>query len=129
MDLLKQFKMDDCKASATPYQSGVKLMKDCESSQVDTPLYHQLVNTLIYLSHSQPDISFVVSVVSHFTQNHRESNWKDAKCIVLYLKSTSHFGIKYSWITNSLIDYTNSEWDGDDDDRKSTSNFVFCFSY
>ena len=31
MDLLKRFKMDDYKSSATPYQSGVKLMKDYES--------------------------------------------------------------------------------------------------
>jgi hypothetical protein len=31
MDLLKEFKMDDYKACATPYQSSMKLMKDCDS--------------------------------------------------------------------------------------------------
>ena len=31
LDLLKCFKMDNYKACATPFQSGVKLTKDCES--------------------------------------------------------------------------------------------------
>ena len=51
MDLLKWFKMDDCKACATPYQLSVKLIKDCKSPQVDATLYHWLVGSLIYLSH------------------------------------------------------------------------------
>ena len=31
LDLLKRFKMDDCKACSTLFQSDVKLAKDCES--------------------------------------------------------------------------------------------------
>jgi hypothetical protein len=46
MDLLTHFKMVDCKPCAT--------------------LYRQLVENLIYLTHSQPDISFVISVVYWF---------------------------------------------------------------
>ena len=66
LDLLKCFKMDDCKAHAMPFQSGVKLMKDCESPQIDATLYPRLVDSLIYLTLGQPDISFAVSVVSRF---------------------------------------------------------------
>lgn len=40
LDLLKCFKMDDCKACVTPFQSGVTLTKDCESPLVDITLYH-----------------------------------------------------------------------------------------
>ena len=35
LDLLKCFKMDDCKACATPFKSGVNLTKYSESPQVD----------------------------------------------------------------------------------------------
>ena len=66
MDLLHYFQMDDCKACSTPYQSGVQLTKYCESPQVDTTLYQWLVRSQIYLTHSRPNISFVVSVVSCF---------------------------------------------------------------
>lgn len=69
MDLLHHFLMGDYKACATPYQSDVKLTKDCESPQVSTTLYQWLVIILIYLTYSRPDISFVVSVVSHFMQD------------------------------------------------------------
>jgi len=72
LDLLKHFKMDNCKAYATPFQLGIKLTKDCESSKTDTNLYHWLISSLIYLSHSRLGISFDVSVVSRFMQDPRE---------------------------------------------------------
>ena len=51
LDLFKCFKMDDYKACVTPFPSSVKLAKDCESSKVDTTLYHWLFDSLIYLIH------------------------------------------------------------------------------
>lgn len=73
LDLLKCFNMDYCKAYVTPFQSDVKLTKDYESPQVETTLY-QLVASLIYLTHSQPDISFDVSVMYCFMEDPRESH-------------------------------------------------------
>ena len=43
------------------------------------------------------------------------------------MKGTSNFGIKYSCNTNSLVKYTDSHYDGDGDDCKSASSFVFQF--
>lgn len=71
MGLLKWFKMDDCKACATPYQLSVKLTKDYESPQVNETLYHRLVKSLIYLTHSRSDISFAISVMPRFMQDPR----------------------------------------------------------
>ena len=65
-----RFKID----GATPFQSGVKLTKDHESPQVDTTFYHWLVGSLIYLTHSWPNISFSISVVSFFMQNIKDSH-------------------------------------------------------
>ena len=120
--------MDDCKACATPYHLGVKLTKVCESPKVNASLYHMLVGSLIYLTHSPLDISFAVSVVSRFMQDPRERHWKVAKCIIYFLTGTSHFGIKYSRSTDLLVGYTESDWDGDGDDKKSTFCFVSRFS-
>ena len=66
MDLLKWFKMDECKACATPYHLGVKLTKDCESPKVNATLYYRLVKSLIYITHGWLDISFAVSMMPHF---------------------------------------------------------------
>jgi len=67
--------MSDSKASPSPFQSGVKLIVDCNTPLVDNTLYHQLVSSLIYLTHSRRDIYFVVSMLLRFMQNPHESHW------------------------------------------------------
>jgi hypothetical protein len=71
MDLLTHFNMDYCKPCDTPFQSGVKLTKTCQTLALDATLYQQLVVSHIYHTHIQPDISFVVSVVSWVMQDPR----------------------------------------------------------
>lgn len=128
MELHKRFKRDYYKACATHYQLSLNLMNGCESPQVETTLYCWLVRSLIYLTHSQPDISFEVSVVSHFMEDPREIHWKDEKHIMFNMKGASHFGFKYNRRTYTLVNYTNSNLVGDGDDQKSISSFVFGFN-
>jgi hypothetical protein len=74
MVILTHFKMDDCNLYDAPFQSGVNLTKTCQTPKIDATLYRQLVGSLIYLTHIQLGISFVVSVVSWFMQDPRESH-------------------------------------------------------
>ena len=66
------FFTEDCKPSHSPFQSGVKLSVSCTSPEVDATLYRQLVGKLLYLTHTRPDLSFVVGLVARFMQNPRE---------------------------------------------------------
>jgi hypothetical protein len=81
-DLLERFHMTYCKSTPTPFLSGVKLEDDRDTSLVDSTLYRQLVGSLLYLTHSIPDLSYVVGVVSRFMQEPHELHWKAAKCIL-----------------------------------------------
>jgi hypothetical protein len=65
-DILERFHMTDCKSAPTPFLSGVKLEDGGETPLVDSTLYRQLVGSLFYLTHSRPDLSYVVGVVSRF---------------------------------------------------------------
>ena len=47
-----------------PIKPNHKLGESCDDSIVDKGRYQQLVRRLIYLSHSQLDIAYAVSVVS-----------------------------------------------------------------
>ena len=106
--------MGDCKASPSPFQFGVKLIVDCNNPLVDATLYRHLVGSLIYLTHSQPDISFVVSMVSRFMQKPHESHWLAAKIILRYIKGSMQYGVFYSRKANvSVLGYTYSDWAGD----------------
>ena len=90
-------------------------------------LYRQLVGSLLYLTHIRPDIAFAVGFVSRFSQDPRESHRKAAKRILRYLKGTVRFGIQYTAGTPKLVGFTDSDWAGSVDDRKSTSGFVYHF--
>ena len=66
LDLLNKFKMKDCKASKTPFLSGVKLEEADSSPMVNNTLYRKLIGCLLYLTHTRPDICYAVSVASRF---------------------------------------------------------------
>eukprot|EP00253_Pinus_taeda_P001949 PITA_01949 len=125
-DLLRFFHMEDCKPAPSPFQSGVKLSVYCTSPEVDATLYRQFVGKLLYLTHTRPDLSFVVGLVAWFMQTPHESHWKAAKRILRYVRGTVQFGIHYSAEASPLlVGFTDSDWDGDLDDRKSTAGYVF----
>eukprot|EP00253_Pinus_taeda_P014057 PITA_14057 len=84
-DLLWHFHMEDCKPATSPFQSGAKLSVTCTSPEVDATLYRQLVEKLLYLTHTRPDISSVVGLIAWFMQNPHESRWKAAKRILRYV--------------------------------------------
>ena len=125
-DLLHRFHMEDCKPTPSPFQSGVKLVTTCTTPKVDSTLYRQLVGSLLYLTHTRPDISFVVGLVARYMQTPHESHWKAAKRILRYIRGTIQFGIQYSSRgTPLLVGFSDSDWAGDPDDRKSTAGYVF----
>jgi hypothetical protein len=116
--------MTNYKFAPTPFLSGFKLQDGGKSPLVDNTLYIQLVGSLLYLTHSRPDLSYAVGTVSKFMQEPHELHWKAAKCILRYVQGTITFGIHYA--TNSTLDlirFTDSDWAGDNTDRKSTFGY------
>ena len=65
-DLLTETVMLGCRPADTPIEFNCKLGNSHDQVPVDKEQYQRLVGKLIYLSHTRPHISFVVSVVSQF---------------------------------------------------------------
>jgi hypothetical protein len=65
-DILERFHMKNYKSTPTPFLSGVKLEDDGENPLVDNTLYRKLMGSLLYLTHSRPDLSYAVGTVSRF---------------------------------------------------------------
>ncbi|KAM2065116.1 hypothetical protein EV1_027912 [Malus domestica] len=125
-EILKKFKMDDCKPISTPMECGVKLTKHDEGERVDPTFFKSLVGSLRYLTCTRPDILYAVGLVSRYMENPTTTHLKTAKRIIRYLKGTVNFGLLYSSSSNyKLVGYSDSDWAGDSDDRKSTTGFVF----
>jgi hypothetical protein len=118
--------MDDCKPTPYPFYSGFNLVATCTSLEIDVTLYFQLVGSLLYLTHTRPDLSFVVFLVAQYMKTPHESYWKATKRILLYVCGTFQFKIHYiSWEAPLFVGFTDSYWDVDPDDQKSTTGYVF----
>jgi hypothetical protein len=125
-EVLKRFRMLNCKPAATPMATGIKLNKYDEGSYVDPTLYKRLVRSLMYLKITRPDIMFVVSLISIFMEISKSTHWQAGKRILRYVVGTTDFGIRYTSSLNfELIAYTDSDFEGSIDDRKNTSGYVF----
>ena len=55
-EMLKKFKMEDCKPVLTPMVTGCKLSIDDSSKDVDQKLYRSMIGSLLYVTASRPDV-------------------------------------------------------------------------
>ncbi|KAH9697038.1 hypothetical protein KPL71_023433 [Citrus sinensis] len=125
-EILKKFKMNDCKPISTPVECRVKLSKHDEGEDIDSTFFKSLVGSLRYLTCTRPDILYVVGLVSRYMENPKTIHFKAANRILRYIKGTINFGLLYSFSNYyKLVGYSDSDWGGDVDDRKSTIGFVF----
>ena len=92
-EILKKFKMNDCKPISTPVECGVKLSKHDESESVDPTFFKSLVGSLHYLTCTRPDILYAIGLVSRYMENPTTTHFKTAKRILRYIKGTINFGI------------------------------------
>jgi len=81
----------------------------------------------MYLTTTRPYILYVVSVLSTFMHCPCEEHLKAAKRVVRYIKRTINYEIKFQKSQNLLlVGYSNNDWGGSLDDRKSALGY--CFS-
>ncbi|XP_038704708.1 uncharacterized mitochondrial protein AtMg00810-like [Tripterygium wilfordii] len=125
-DLLKKFNMLNCKMAATPMNVNEKLQLEDGTEKANARNFRSLVGGLIYLTNTRPDIAFSMSIVSRFMHSPSKQHFGAAKRIMRYIAGTVDYGI---WFTNvpdfKLFGFTNSDWAGSIDDRKSTSGNIF----
>lgn len=142
--LLEKCQMQDCIPADTPAEPGSHLsMLPTHHSNNDDPgmtalQYGSVVGSLLYAAIStRPDISYAVGVLSRFISNPQPHHWHAAKRVLRYLKGTSQLGLTYRAIPSTdggrshfspqiLLGpaFTDANWGGDLDDRKSTSGMV-----
>jgi hypothetical protein len=117
--------MEDCKPTITPMEKNLKLSKFEGGELVSSTRYRQLIGSLIYLTNTRPDLSFVVNVLSRYMQEPRESHWNAAKKVLRYLQGTKDYGLEYKRNKKfRLVGYSDADFARDVDDRASTSGYL-----
>ena len=134
--VLERFRMDKCSTSPVPIQKGDKfsLMQcpknDLERKQMENIPYASIVGSLMYAQTcTRPDISFAVGMLGRYQSNPGLDHWKAAKKVLRYLQGTKDHMLTYKRSDHlEVIGYTDSDFAGCVDTRKSTFGYVYLLA-
>jgi hypothetical protein len=98
VEILKKFGMMECKSMPTPMVMILKKLTEAstDSGEIDPHLYRQLIGSLMYLVNTIPNICYVVSVLSQFMSQPRQTHWIAAKHVLRYLRGTVGYALRYA---------------------------------
>ena len=127
--ILKDHGMWDAKPVSISMKTITRPEKASNDYQALTELrqkYQSAMSSLMYaMLGTRPNIAFAVSVVSRYGSNPTPAHWIAVKRILRYLRGTVNLELIYQEDLSSLTGYTDSDWAGDHDTRRSTSGYVF----
>jgi hypothetical protein len=114
--------MDNAKPIKTPMGTNGHLDFDMGGSLVDQKVYHPMIGSLLYLCSSRPDIMLSVCMCARFQAISKDYHLRVVKRIMRYLVLTPNLGLCYPKGSHfELIGYSDADYVGCKDDRKSTS--------
>ena len=92
----------------------------------DVTMYRKIVGSLIYLTISRPDLSYVVGLESQFMQLPRKPHLDAVRRTLRYVSATLDYALFYeASMELQLYGYTDADWVGSGCDRRSTNGFMF----
>ena len=124
---LDELGLANCLPAYVPIDPSIHLSQNMDSPLLPDPIYYRvLVRKVLHLNNTRPDIVFAVGVVTRFTQAPRQAHLEAAIHIMRYLKGTMHLAVLYRQGEEiNPSGFTDSDFQGDPEQRKSTSGYVF----
>jgi histone deacetylase 1/2 len=131
VDILQRAGMAECHSTATPVDTQAELLASdgAPLSASDSSTYRSLVGALQYLTLTRPDLAYAVQQVCLFMHDPREPHLALVKRILRYVKGTLSSGLHIgTGPVDSLTGYSDADWAGCPDSRRSTSGFCVFLS-
>nr|GFA18848.1 uncharacterized mitochondrial protein AtMg00810-like [Tanacetum cinerariifolium] len=126
-DILKKFDMESVRTATTPYEVPKHKSKDEPDDAVNVHLFRSMIGSFMYLTASRPDIMFAVSACSRHQVTPLTSHLNAVKKIFMYLKGQPNLGLWYPRDSPFRLEaYSDSDYAGSHDDRKSTTGGLSC---
>lgn len=120
-DLLSTTNMTEAKPVSSPMASSTL---SAFTGVEDPTLHRTVVGSLQYLSLTRLDLAFAVNHVCQFMHRPTKLHWQAVKRILQYFKQTiSHGLLLHKTSSNSLQAYSDADWAGCSDDRRSTGAY------
>ena len=134
--IARRFNILPGKLISSPMSSSIILRPSSDNDNLTVLPYASLTGSINYCAiATRPDISYATNKCAQLTSKPRMEHWDAAKRIICYLLHTREYGIKYrrnsdkiGEHSHNLSGYTDSDFAGDTNNRKSTSGWVFMFN-
>ena len=125
--ILQHAKLGDGNAAITPLEARAQFTYDEGKSTVNSTVYRSLIGSLRYLTHTRSDLLFAMGILSRHMEQPTQEHYIGVKPLLRYLKGTEDYGLYYKKgdLRGELIGYSDSDFAGDCNDRKSTSGHIF----
>ncbi|XP_071695319.1 uncharacterized mitochondrial protein AtMg00810-like [Rutidosis leptorrhynchoides] len=120
--------MSSCNPARTPVDTSAKLSASASPQVAEPAKYRSLVGALQYLTFTRPDILYAVQRVCLHMHDPREPHLHALRHIIRYLQGTLDYGLHiYKMASRHLVAYTDADWAGCPDTRRSTSGYCVYF--
>jgi hypothetical protein len=117
--------LENCNPRSTPLLVGDKLTKD-GTPLTDSYPFCSLTGSLLYVATcTRPDIAHSVGALSRYMSCPTEQHMQLALNLLRYLSGTTTLGLVYRQTGNPAFGYTDSDFAGNTDTRRSTSAYLF----
>jgi hypothetical protein len=121
-DILKKFDMNRAKPIKTLMGTNGHLDLDLSGTSVDQKVYRSMIESLLYLCTSRPDILLSVCMCARFQAAPKDYHLRTVKRIMRYIILTPNLGLQYPKGSHfELLGYSDADYTGCKVDRKSTS--------
>jgi hypothetical protein len=124
LEILERAGMSLCLSASTLMDTLPKLAAAAGSPVADPPEYRSLAGALQYLTFTRPDIAYAVQQICLHMHDPRDQQLTLVKRVLRYVKGTLHHGLQLTPSdTDHLVAYTDADWAGCPDTRRSTSGY------
>nr|GEU42902.1 ribonuclease H-like domain, reverse transcriptase, RNA-dependent DNA polymerase [Tanacetum cinerariifolium] len=126
--ILKETSMMEINDTKIRMDPCIKLVKAEDGNSVDATYYRIIIESLRYLLHTRPDLSYSDRLLSKFMQDPTDHHLKAVKQVIRYIKETKEHGIIYKKQGGCKITgYRDSSYGINTDQGKGTTRIVFYF--
>ena len=124
-ELISESGIDVSKTALTPLPVHLKLSLDEGELFSDAEKYRSLVGKLNYLTHTRPDLSYTVQLLSQYMHQPRVPHMDALSHTIRYINATAGQGILLKATDKlTLQAFSDSDWASCPDSRRSVTGYV-----
>ncbi|GJY79017.1 retrovirus-related pol polyprotein from transposon TNT 1-94, partial [Tanacetum coccineum] len=127
LESLKKYGMESSDLMDTPMVEKSKLDEDTQGKAVDPTYYRVIIGTLMYLTASRPDLTFIICMCARYQEKPTKKHLYAVKGIFKYIRGTVNQGLWYPKDSSiALTAYADADQAGYQDTRRTEYIAMYC---